>query len=289
MSESNIPIAEPPPMSNSRSSALPIARGESYRRDGYTIVRDALPSAAIAAARDQLDALIGGLAPDARPEHLVEPHVRATDWRFWLELCRHPAVLDRVGECLGADELVLLMSHLIVKPAHDGLAVAWHQDNTYWSSVDGTDVITVWLALDDVDLGNACMRVIPRSQLGFPALEKLPTDGKDLLNVRVEVDAAQEASAVPIELARGEFSLHDSFAIHGSDANRSDRRRAGYTMRYANAATVRVALALHWTPVYYMRGDGRSLRAGMRDLRPGRALPATAEDVRSPGPMDDTP
>ncbi len=264
----------------------PLTRHQSYRRDGYTIVRTALPAADIVAARGRLDALIGGLAPDQRPEHLVEPHVRAPDWRSWLDLCRHEAVLDRVAECLGASELILLMSHLIVKPAGEGLAVAWHQDNTYWPSVVGTDVTTAWLALDDVDLGNACMRVIPRSQVGHPELEKIPTDGSDLLRVRVEVSTSQEASAVPIELARGEFSLHDSFAIHGSDANRSDRRRAGYTMRYADAATVRVDLAQHWTPVYYLRGDGRSLRPGMRDLRPDRPLPTTPEDVRNGGPMD---
>ncbi|HYE05115.1 MAG TPA: phytanoyl-CoA dioxygenase family protein [Planctomycetota bacterium] len=271
-------------MSSGRTS--PLTLGDAYRRDGYAIIREAMPSSVITAARAQLDALIAGLAPDERPENLVEPHVRAPDWRFWLELCRHPAVVDRVAECLGAHEIILLMSHLIVKPARDGLAVEWHQDNTYWPSVTGTDVTTVWLALDDVDTGNACMRIIPRSQVGYPELEKLPTDGTDLLNVRVEVSAAQEASAVPIELARGEFSLHDSFAIHGSHANRGDRRRAGYTMRYADASTVRVALERHWNPVYYVRGDGRALLPGMRDLRPGRELPTTPADARGSGPMD---
>jgi ectoine hydroxylase-related dioxygenase (phytanoyl-CoA dioxygenase family) len=169
--------------------------------------------------------------------------------------------------------VVLLMSHLIVKPAADGLAVAWHQDNTYWPSVHGTDVLTAWLALDQVDLGNACMQVIPRSQAGHPALEKIPTGGQDLLKVTVQVDAAMVSAAVPIELARGEFSLHDSFIIHGSGPNTSARRRAGFTMRYANPATVRVDLDRHWNPVYYLRGDGRSLLPGMVDLRPGRALP----------------
>ncbi len=273
-------------MTSTPTIAKPMTRGEAYRRDGYAIVREALPAALVAAARDQLDALIGGLAPDQRPENLVEPHMRAPDWHFWLDLCRHPVVLDRIGECLGADELILMMSHLIVKPAGDGRAVAWHQDNTYWPTVDGTDVTTVWLALDDVDLGNACMRVIPRSQVGYPELEMLKTDGSDLLNVRVDVSAEQVASAMPIELARGEFSLHDSFVIHGSDANCSDRRRAGYTMRYANATTTRVDLARHWSPVYYVRGNGRSLAPGMRDLRPGCPLPATPEIMRNPGPMD---
>jgi phytanoyl-CoA hydroxylase len=244
-----------------------------YQAEGYLIECAALPAALIDEAGVRLAAMITDLPPGRRPESMIEPHVQAPDWSFWLELCRHPALVARSAECLGAEEVILLMSHLIVKPAGDGLAVAWHQDNTYWPSVHGTDVLTAWLALDQVDLGNACMQVIPRSHDGYPALEKIPTDGQDLLKVTVAVDAEMISAAVPIELARGEFSLHDSFIIHGSGANTSPRRRAGYTMRYANAETVRVDLDRHWNPVYYLRGDGRSLLPGMIDIRPGRALP----------------
>jgi non-heme Fe2+,alpha-ketoglutarate-dependent halogenase len=36
-------------------------------------------------------------------------------------------------------------------------------------------------------------------------------------------------------LAAGEISLHSDMLLHGSDFNRSDRRRAGMTFRYAAA------------------------------------------------------
>jgi hypothetical protein len=62
----------------------------------------------------------GNKEVDARPEYLTEPHPKHT---FWLELCRHPRILDAVEEVLGPD-LILIMSHLIVKRAEDGLAVA---------------------------------------------------------------------------------------------------------------------------------------------------------------------
>jgi ectoine hydroxylase-related dioxygenase (phytanoyl-CoA dioxygenase family) len=266
-----------------QAAALETSRNRQYRSDGYAIVRQALPSGLIADAGRHLDAMIARLAPGERPEGLVEPHVNAPDWQFWLELCRTPAVVDSVADCLGADEVLLIMSHLIVKPAGDGLAVAWHQDNTYWPSVTGTDVLTVWLALNEVDIENACMHVIPRSHAGYPEMEKIATDGKDLLKVRVHTTPEMEASAVPVELHPGQYSLHDSYIIHGSGENRSARRRDGYTMRYADAATVQVELDRHWVPVYYLRGDGTSLKPGMRDLRPGRPLPTEAKKER-PGP-----
>ena len=172
----------------------------------------------------------------ARPEYMTEPHAKDA---FWLELCRHPRVLDCVQSVLGPD-LVLIMSHLIVKRAEDGLPVAWHQDNTYWPSVHGTDVGTVWMAIDDTDRANGCMQVIPCTHAGYPDMEKILTDGKDLLGLSVEVTDEMKAAAVALEMSAGSLSIHDSFILHGSEANTSGRRRAAYTMRYANPKTVKV-------------------------------------------------
>lgn len=254
--------------------ALQPTRHQHYRDEGYAIVREPLAPTLIADAAKHLDAMIAKMAPGERPESLVEPQVNAEDWAFWLELCRNPVVLDSVADCLGCDEIILLMAHLIVKPPHDGMAVAWHQDNTYWPSVKGTDALTVWLALNEVDRENACMHVIPRTHAGYPEMEKIATDGKDLLKVRVHTTPEMEASAIPVELHPGQYSLHDSYIIHGSEENHSNRRRDGFTMRYGDAAKVDVDLDKHWVPIYYLRGNGKSLKPGMRDLRPGKPLPA---------------
>ena len=150
-----------------------------------------------------------------------------------------PRVLDAVEQVLGPD-LILIMSHLIVKRAGDGLPVAWHQDNTYWHSVQGTDVTTVWLAIDDTDQANGCMQVIPCTHDGYPELDKVSTGADDLLGLTVEVTNEMEEAAVCLEMAAGSLSVHNSFVLHGSDSNTSGSRRAAYTMRYANAKTVRV-------------------------------------------------
>lgn len=53
------------------------------------------------------------------------------------------------------------------------------------------------------------------------------------------------AQAVPIELTAGSLSIHDSCILHGSAPDTSERRRADYTMHYANASTVKVDVANH--------------------------------------------
>ena len=118
---------------------LPNNNSAGYPQEGFCLFHNILNTQEIIETRNELDAMLANLPErqivykdgknkevDARPEYLTEPHPKHT---FWLELCRHPRILDAVEEVLGPD-LILIMSHLIVKRAEDGLAVAWHQDNT---------------------------------------------------------------------------------------------------------------------------------------------------------------
>lgn len=248
-----------------------------YRNAGYCLFRDVLNPNEIAAVRSNLEELVRDMPArmvvykdgehkevDSRPEYLTEPHAKHA---CWLDLCRHPRVLDAVESVLGPD-LILIMSHLIVKRPGDGLPVAWHQDNTYWHSVDGTEVCTVWLAIDDADLENGCMQVIPCTHEGYPEMEKVATGQDDLLGLTVEVTDTMAAAAVPLEMKSGSMSIHDSYVLHGSGPNTSDRRRAAYTMRYANAKTVSVDTDKHWVPVYLVRGEADPLTSNYIDLRP---------------------
>ena len=98
------------------------------------------------------------------------------------------------------------------------------------------DVVTVWLALDRSDAGNGALRVIPGTHAGgFSAYD--PVD--PLVNVfpteirRGHYDARRAITCV---LDPGQASLHHAKLMHGSEANRSQRRRCGFTMRYVSTA-----------------------------------------------------
>ena len=45
-------------------------------------------------------------------------------------------------------------------------------------------------------------------------------------------------TALDIELAPGQMSLHDVHLVHGSNANHSPRRRAGIAIRYMPASSL---------------------------------------------------
>lgn len=234
-----------------------------FAKDGYCMYRHVFDPTEVesnqllvaeAIERDQLD----------NPNYYSEPH--ESDER-WLEICRHPRLLDAVQSVLGP-HLILIFSSLFLKPPGRVETVPWHQDNSYWPSIQGTDVATVWLAIDDTDRDNAAMRVIPESHTGFRESATLPSESHEVLSKKVNVKPEMEACAVSLEMEAGSVSIHDSFLIHSSKSNLSNRRRAGYTIRYCSSETVKVDAEKHPNTVYLVRGEIGQHKGRYIDLRP---------------------
>jgi ectoine hydroxylase-related dioxygenase (phytanoyl-CoA dioxygenase family) len=139
-------------------------------------------------------------------------------------------VLDIVEDCIGPN-IGLWSSHFISKDPKTGRPTPWHSDAGYWQGRFDTftGIVTIWLALERSDRGNGCMKVIPGTHRKEDG-EYVPVDDRNTF--RFALQNIDESEAVYFELDPNEFSLHDSRLIHGAEANTSDRRRTGYTMRY---------------------------------------------------------
>ena len=86
----------------------------------------------------------------------------------WHKTCRgiwdivtEPRIIDVMADLLG-DTVVLRHSHLFAKLPGDPKRVSWHQDASYWP-LTPSRVVSAWLAIDDVDVANSAMQVIPGS------------------------------------------------------------------------------------------------------------------------------
>ena len=148
-------------------------------------------------------------------------------------------IVECVKDLLGED-VVAWGSHFFCKMPHDGKAVAWHQDASYWP-LTPSKAATVWLAIDDATIENACMRFIAGSHhVGHLTYRPSDSAEHNVLNQTIE-NAEQYGTPVVDELKAGEVSIHSDLLLHGSDANDSDRRRCGLTLRYC-AAEVRAEM-----------------------------------------------
>jgi phytanoyl-CoA hydroxylase len=208
---------------------------ERYRGEGFVTVPGVFGADELAPVDAYLRANADVVWEHKNDDPLREAHYHE---RPIFDLCTSPKLLDMV-ECLLGPDLVLLYSHILNKKP-GGMRVAWHQDGPYWWRVEPKIAVTAWVALDDARPENGCMRVIPGSHQGHRDLGQRLTDTPDLIQDRpyeLPPELVDETRAVDIVMKRGDVSFHDSYLIHGSEPNRSDRRRAALTIRYIPSST----------------------------------------------------
>ena len=215
---------------------------DTYRRDGLMVPTFRLSQTKLDALRQAVGVLVGA-NPDIAPEYLVGPHIARCDARVpglhksFFDMCRDSEVLNMVENLIGPD-LILWSSGVFCKPAKVGRTVPWHQDGQYWP-IKPLATCSVWIAIDDALCENGCMRYIPGSHRARCLRRHEPTEDDDLvLNQQVAVDEFDPHSARDNVLYAGQMSMHDVYLIHGSNTNVSERRRAGYVMRYMPATSV---------------------------------------------------
>jgi len=155
------------------------------------------------------------------------------------DILTNPVIVNHVADLLG-DDVVAWGSHFFCKMPGDGRAVAWHQDASYWP-LSPSHAVTVWLAIDDADLDNGCMKFIAGSHhSGHLTYRKSSPEEHNVLDQTVE-NAESFGPIVIDDLKAGEASIHNDLLLHGSEPNMSTRRRCGLTLRYA-AASVRAGM-----------------------------------------------
>ena len=166
------------------------------------------------------------------PRKLKQPFLRHEAFRSF--------VLD--------DRLVSLMAGLLkktplpvtdqvfMKPPGFGSAKPYHQDNAYFHCFPADEVITAWIALDDVDEENGCLRYIDGSHKG-PLLphEPLPDEPNNYAPPEELIDLAKESLA---PVGQGGVIFHHSLTLHTSHRNQSERWRRGYGSHWVTADVV---------------------------------------------------
>ncbi|MEL6107707.1 MAG: phytanoyl-CoA dioxygenase family protein [Planctomycetota bacterium] len=168
------------------------------------------------------------------------------------DLLKDPRIVDPVADLLG-DNVIGWGSHFFCKMPGDGKAVAWHQDASYWP-LSPSKAVTVWLAIDDADQENACMKFIAGSHTkGHMTYRPSDSAEHNVLNQTIE-NPEQYGEMVYDPLRAGQCSIHADLLLHGSEANESTRRRCGLTLRYC-AADVRADLGWNQKGVHVRGSD----------------------------------
>jgi len=201
---------------------------EQYNKNGYHLFHEPVFSLEKFSALKSIFETLNEENKKSDIDLMDVPHFR--DGRL-LEFLMSERVLNLVETFIGPN-IGLWSSHFISKEPLVGKATPWHEDSAYWEGrfdrMDG--IVTLWLALDRSDKENGCMKVIPETHHnGFSEYEDVDQSENIFQN---QIIGVEESKAIYFELNPNECSFHEGRIIHGAEANKSTRRRAGFTMRY---------------------------------------------------------
>ena len=231
---------------------------ESYRREGYAIVRgffgpDEVEE--IAEAADQLYAegvdhgrsfRHGNLFYNVTPVENGEPLVRMVQWPSYHQPLLNAVRLDRrfarlLEPLLGRD-LKQIINQVHWKAPGSMGDFAWHQDSRFRLPEEayrnlGASYVQTGLAIDPHKTQSGCMRFIPRSHgRGDLKLDSSSEVMGSALTDEVLLQAGlSPEDAVEVEMEPGDLALWSPYLVHGSGTNSSDHRRRIYINGYVRA------------------------------------------------------
>lgn len=204
-----------------------------YNEHGYLIVPDVLSKDEIAEVLAATQALVAESADPSSHQGLYEfeddhkpesPRVR----RFLMperhhptfaKTTRHPKIVEILTRLWGPN-VRFDLGKLNLKMEKSSSAVEWHQDWAFYPH-SNDDLAAVGIMLDDIDMENGPMLVIPGSHRG-PVLDH-NADGQFVGGCDpAQVDTEK---AVACTGCAGSISIHHVRTLHGSAPNQSSRPR----------------------------------------------------------------
>ena len=180
--------------------------------------------------------------------------------RPFRELMFTQRIIEEVAQLSDANELRVWHDQIQYKPSGKGGHSHWHQDAPYWPNLTPNDeMVTAWVALDDVDDANGCMRMMPGTHRWGDQIRYLHSiKDQDFYNPPLDFDGHRlEVRLCPVK--KGHVHYHHSLTWHGSGVNRSDRPRRAIALHYMTERARYNAAGQHPMKPYIQVADGEKL------------------------------
>ncbi len=232
---------------------------DSFGRDGFFVVRDAIPDAILSAFIEVLEAEVDRRATamfergEISDLYAGEPF--ATRWyRLWQDrggepnpptwhacvfgpelyaLWTHETILDVVELVVGLE--IQASGDYILRPKLPSLnLLPWHQDSGYMPATEQYPWPTVWVPFVPVNADNGAMQFIPGTHT-LPIQEHRKSEGARYATP-VRHPAAGRRVVTP-ELDPGDFVIFSNHVFHRSTAGSSPTVRWSIDFRFSPAGT----------------------------------------------------
>ena len=253
-----------------------------YRTEGYVLAPGLFTPREVERARETIAEMTRAALASGDPSKVLELEPEAVNGERVARRIYDPFLAHEVFRAMGADERILdrlddligpdlfcNLSKLNMKPAQVGSVVDWHQDLTYYPHTNA-DLVTVLVYLDDANVENGCLQVLPRHQHQY--FNHANPDGSFAGMITEDLDSGRFGKPVPLEGAAGSAIFMHCVLPHNSLPNRSpqSRRTLIYSYRAADAH-----------PIYY----GESVLKFEAKVRLVRGSPSPVARFGGPPPV----
>lgn len=224
-----------------------------YREQGYLVVENLFTPEECDQLNEHVRDIVEGrvkltdpheirMEPDAEEQGLLTPENRY-DYLFKIghhmhhcdEMFRYSAAHPRIVAVLQAligPDIKCVQTMFIDKPPNIGVGQPFHQDSWYLKT-DPDTLTAAWVACDDVDEENGCLRVIPGSHKEPIHQHEKPEDPAK--RIYAEVAGSEERAKVVLPLKKGSGVLFPGHMLHSSGNNHTTRKRRAFVAHYADA------------------------------------------------------
>jgi phytanoyl-CoA hydroxylase len=236
--------------------------GEQFVRDGFVVVPGLVSASQVDEIRLDAERFARGEYPaDNLPD---DGQILAIHFPHWVsEVARatvvHPGMADVLSQIAGAHlahwdgRVKCMQSMLFLKPA--GLqGQAWHQDERFIPTRDRS-LVGAWIALDDANVENGCLWVIPGSHRMGQLWPTRDHGRPDEFDPSDEAFGFDDNGAIPVEVKAGDVVFFNGYLLHRSLKNRSTRTRRALVNHYMSA----------WSPLPWL--VDRGIDVAMADNR----------------------
>lgn len=217
-----------------------------YERDGFALPELGLPpadTAAMVAACEEVFATNENWQNLLRMPHLPKREGQiegVNNGEKLFDFAIHPQIIEAARRLVGSSNLIMWGAEIFAKPPGVGKRTPWHQDcyNPAVKAGPGrphAKSAMIWIAIDQCDEENGCLRFIPGSGANGRIEHDLDEEEDRLLSFEARRTMFDAAKSVPAIRRPGQYSAHDLFVVHGAEPNNSNRRRGGLTFHYMAA------------------------------------------------------
>lgn len=220
---------------------------KTYDTDGFVVIRGFLPPDELKLLKDNLDRYVREVVPNlpdsdafyedkSKPETLKQMN-RIQQDPFFAEYLKHP-LWNQMAEALLGEPAWNHGAEWFNKPPKTNHPTPPHQDN-YYFCLKPPKVLTMWLALDNVDEENGCLRYIKGSHLrGIRPHNRTKTLGFSQGIADFSNDDRAQETLIPA--SPGDVLIHHGNTIHRAEPNRSqNRHRRSFGMVFQANSCIR--------------------------------------------------